>query len=224
MLHIIWDLDGTLIDSKKEIIDCILLAIKDAGREIAGIEKLLKVGPKIDVMLRNAFGEQGLSKEELEAIIGHYRLRYDNCEFENTRPYSGIEKILFDTRSFVHHIVTNKPDLAANRIITKLGWAEYITSIDTPYSGCNSILTGRISRSKTEIFEAVISRYSGEKALFCAVGDMPEEILAAKANGILSIGVLWGYSSVEQFSICNSDFVVNTINELNALLLGMCDE
>jgi len=165
VLHILWDLDGTLIDSREEIISCVKSAIEASGELVSNLEKPLRVGPTIDVMLRDAFAKDKVDEEKINEIIRLYRIRYDNSKFENTRKFDGSERILSDTLNFTHHIVTNKPDLPTKRIIEKLGWSKFISSIDTPYSQNECSANKLYKRDKVHIFADIIKRYENKKSL-----------------------------------------------------------
>jgi phosphoglycolate phosphatase len=190
MLHIIWDLDGTLIDSQREIIYNLELAIQDAGIKAPEQIKQIKIGPTIDVILSELFPEN--KKNE---IISNFRNRYDNSSFNMTKPFDRIECIISDTEHFTHHIITNKPDFATKRILEKLEWINKFRSITTPYSFNNH---QEKKRSKTELFAKVIAEYGGSNSLFIGIGDMKADCIAAKENHIPALGVLWGTGTREE--------------------------
>ncbi|MBQ7168148.1 MAG: HAD family hydrolase, partial [Treponema sp.] len=132
-LHIIWDLDGTLIDSEEEVMEALVRAVRSAGLSEKVQSAPFRVGPTIDRMLDAALSPEVLTAQKKKEIITAFRNEYDNCGFCNTRPFPGIEEILAG-RNIVHHIVTNKPDLATGRILEKLGWKLFFLSVVTPYS------------------------------------------------------------------------------------------
>jgi phosphoglycolate phosphatase-like HAD superfamily hydrolase len=120
VLHIIWDLDGTLIDSSTEIVACLEFAIKKSGLELSRQISPFVIGPTIDVILKKAFPLNCLTLDILKQIISNFRSIYDGSEFEMTKPFSGVEAIVKDNHSFMHHFVTNKPDIPTKRILQKL--------------------------------------------------------------------------------------------------------
>jgi phosphoglycolate phosphatase len=197
MLHIIWDLDGTLIDSRHEIIYTIELALQDAGLAISDAVSPIKIGPPLTVMLRQAFPVNLLAEDKLAEVIVYFRKRYDSSSFKMTVPYNGIEEIIKDKNNFIHHVVTNKPYHATRRIIEKTGWSNQIATIIT--SEVKSDNKNEI-KSKTELFAGLILKYGGINVLFIGIGDMPSDCIAAKENNIRSIGVLWGTGTREELS------------------------
>ena len=191
-LHIIWDLDGTLIDSEKEVLDSLVCAVRSVGLTEDEQKAPFRVGPTVDKMLDNAFSLEILTQPKKDAVIRAFREQYDNCGFNNTLPFAGIEEILGDGR-FVNHIVTNKPDLATRRIVEKLGWKRYFASIITPYSFMKSVDDEK--KPKAELFSICMADFPGEK--FVGVGDMDTDAKAAVAAGIPAIGVLWNWKRAD---------------------------
>ncbi len=211
-LHIIWDLDGTLIDSEKEVLEALVKSVRQVGLSEQKQKAPFRVGPTIDKILDAAFSSDVLTADKKSEIIRNFRNNYDSCGFNHTPPYEGIEEILADTR-FVHHIVTNKPDLATGRILEKLGWKKYFASVVTPYTYMKSADDKR--KTKIELFELCMAEYPNEK--FIGIGDMETDALAALENNIPAIGVLWGTGTADELKLgCTK--IVHNINELKQKL------
>ncbi|MCL2764365.1 MAG: HAD family hydrolase [Treponema sp.] len=210
MISIIWDLDGTLIDSTKDIKKYLELAIKNTGIDLSMQIKPFVIGPTIDIIIKQSFPESIIKENVLKKIIENFRELYDNSNFENTKPYNDIEEIIFNNTDYFHHIVTNKPDLSTNRILDILGWKNYISSISTPYTEIN-----RNKKTKTELFKNVINKYNN--SCFIGIGDMVNDCIAAKENNIMTIGVLWGTGTKEELKD-NCDFLFDDIKQLNKFL------
>ena len=208
MIRLIWDLDGTLIDSSSEIIQSLELAVEKSGLELAKQIAPFIVGPTIDKILRKSFPSDIMTDDLSNKIIGSFRKIYDNLDFEQTRPYPGVENIIFDKGNFVHYIVTNKPDMPTNRILNRLNWSKYITNIKTPYS--NSNVPYKKMRSKSDLFMDIISESGAEVSSFIGIGDMKTDCVAAKDNNITAVGVLWGSGTCEELSGCCDYLFENT--------------
>ena len=212
-LHIIWDLDGTLIDSEQESLTALIKSVRAAGVSETKQKAPFRVGPTIDKIIENAFGENEIAIEKKMEIIALFRKNYDNCGFNNTPAFDGIQAILADRR-FVHHIVTNKPDLATNRILEKLRLKDYFASVITPYSFMKSSDDKR--KSKTELFALCMKDFPNES--FVGVGDMDTDAKAAIANNIPAIGVLWGTGTRPELETCSCAHIAQTVGELYEIL------
>lgn len=213
MLHIIWDLDGTLINSEQEVLEALIKSVKDSGLSEKDQIAEFRVGPTIDKILDATFPKNVLTPEKKSAIIKRFRNNYDNCGFERTPPYEGIPEILSDKR-FVHHVVTNKPDFATGRIMEKLNWNNYFANVITPYSFMKSMDDKKMS--KTKLFSYLMKIYPNEK--FVGVGDMATDAKAAIENNISAIGVLWGTGTKEEFIKVGCKYIVESVNELRDIL------
>lgn len=212
-LHIIWDLDGTLINSENEVLESLVRSVRECGLSEKDQKSPFRVGPTIDKILDASFDDSILTAEKKSAVVAAFRKNYDNCGFNHTLPFEGIEAILKDAR-FVHHIVTNKPDLATNRIIEKLGWKGYFDSVITPYSFMKSPDDKR--KSKTELFALCIADSPDGK--FVGIGDMDTDARAAIENDISAIGVLWGTGTKTELENVGCTYIAENVVELKELL------
>jgi phosphoglycolate phosphatase len=208
---LIWDLDGTLIDSQKEILYHLELALKDSSLNMIEQIKPIRTGPPVDIMLKEAFSADLFTDDKMSEILSHFRKRYDTSGFTMTKSFDGIDKIILDTTNFVHYIVTNKPQHASQSILNKLGWAGKISSIKTPVANNNQ------KKSKTELFLELITESSAEISSFIGIGDMKSDCLAAKDNNITIVGVLWGSGTREELSSC-CDYLFEDTKQLHDFL------
>jgi phosphoglycolate phosphatase len=214
MLHVIWDLDGTLINSQHEIIYTIELALQDAGITISDAVNPIKIGPPLSIMLRQAFPDYLLTNDKLIEVISYFRKRYDTSNYKMTVPYDGIGKIIMDKKKFIHHIITNKPHCATRRIVEKMGWSNQFTTITTPeVKSNNTVINEDGVNSKIGFFADLIKEHGGNHSLFIGIGDMKSDCIAAKDNNIKSIGVLWGTGAREELSDC-CDYLFDDTKQL----------
>lgn len=212
-LHVIWDLDGTLINSEREVLDALIKSAREAGLNEDSQKAAFRVGPTIDKILDAAFDEGVLTPQKKSGIIAAFRNNYDNCGFNNTPAFEGVEDILRG-EIFVHHIVTNKPDLATGRILEKLNWKSFFASVITPYSFMTGTKDKR--KSKSELFALCMADFPN--ARFVGIGDMDTDAKAALDNNIPAIGVLWGTGTREELQSVGCQFVAETVMELKEIL------
>jgi phosphoglycolate phosphatase len=213
MINIIWDLDGTLVDSKAEILFHLELALRDASVNISDQVRPIVIGPPLDVLLRDSFPPEVLTEEKLNKVISSFRTRYDNSGFTMTDSFKGIEEIISDTANFVHNVITNKPNPAARNMIEKMGWAGRITSLKAL-----SVHAGR-RKPKTELFAELIDESGGNASSFIGIGDARTDAVAAKNNNITAVGVLWGSGTREEMEGC-CDYLFEDTKQLRDFLYG----
>jgi len=215
-LQLIWDLDGTLIDSEYEIITTLQKAVEGVGLSMADAVAPLRIGPPLPDMLRNSFPEKILDDEKRNEVVRIFRKIYNASDFEDTPPFEGIEDLIRDG-SFVHHIVTNKPQCATRRIVEKKGWRGYVAEVFSPDMLLES--TGR-QMKKAEMFR--LFRDKHPEAKLVSIGDMATDAQCAKAIGIPAIGVLWGAGKKEELIQAECDDIATDVNELKELLKKYC--
>lgn len=207
MLNLIWDLDGTLIDSEKEVLYYLNKAVREAGIDANCQIKPFRIGPTIDIIVREAFDSSILTDEMIELVIDRFRKGYDNSDYSLTKPFPNIEDIICDTTQFTHYIVTNKPDMATWRILDILNWRHLFADVVTPYTD-----GGRDKVPKTQLFGKIISN-NGEHTPYMGIGDMRGDCIAARANNITAVGVLWGIGTLEELSD-SCDYICKDTQEL----------
>lgn len=213
MLNIIWDLDGTLIDSEAEVLYHLNHALKDSSVNPEDAFAPIRIGPPLDIMLKNSFSPEFLENNKIEEVIFHYRKRYDSSGFETTKPFAGIDEIIDDTEHFTHYIVTNKPYHTSVEILKVLNWYNKISLLKSPSDDANQ------RKSKTELFAEIIAESGSDVSSFISIGDMRGDCIAANENKITAIGVLWGTGTREELEGC-SDYMFENVKQLCDFLYG----
>ena len=202
---ILFDLDGTLTDSGEGIINCALLALNHYGIHIEDRNSLrVFVGPP----LHESFIKFGVPAEEAENAIAIYRSRYIPIgKYENT-PYPGIAALLSRLKAEGHKlcVATSKPEEMSKDILNHFDLAKYFDII------CGASMdTSRSSKDK--VIEYLLEK-TGRSPDTIMVGDTKFDVLGAKAHGIPTVGVSWGYGEVSDMVEAGALCVVDTMEEL----------
>jgi len=217
MLNLVWDLDGTLIDSREEVFACIDLAMAQVGIDRTRMTSEIRVGPTIDRMLRLAFPASELDGGRLDAAVAAFRKFYDGSDFARTTAFPGIAELVTEFTSYRHYIVTNKPDAPSWSILRKLGWERSICRLLTP-----DTLPNPVRKSKEELFTELLRSEGLAPSQTLGIGDMKADATAAQQAGIRAIGVLWGNGTARELSIC--DHLCRSVPELSDLLKELCQK
>lgn len=206
---ILFDLDGTLTDSGKGIINCAILALEHFGLPIPSREDLrVFVGPP----LSETFQKFGVPADKVDEAIAVYRSRYIPIgKFENT-PYPGIRELLETLQQHGHrlYVATSKPEGMSVDILEHFDLAKYFTRI------CGAAMD--MSRNSKEAVIAYLLEECGEAENMVMVGDTVFDIIGAKAHGIPGIGVSWGYGEVNDMKDAGAIAIACSTQELLQLL------
>lgn len=208
MRNYIFDLDGTLINSSKEVIECMYKAFVEADYPVDK-SKLTSnlIGPPLKQIISNIAPE--LKDEgKFSEIMSNFRRIYDYDENDISEIYPRVYEVLSELKQKGCRLfmATFKPSEPTFRIVKqfKLDYFEDVYTIDkfeTPIT-------------KEEMIKDIISRYNLKKEETAMIGDALSDINAAKNNGITAIGALWGYGDNKQPLIDNADRVIDSIGEL----------
>lgn len=202
---IIWDLDGTLVNSEPEIIYHLIRAIEAIGIKAELKKSELRIGPPLASIIKESYGD--VSSEQVEAVTREFRNNYDNCGFKDTYLFDGILEVL-SIRGLRHHIVTNKPQFATSKLIDKLSIAPLFASIRSTY------FVDGVAISKSYLFKEVIDEFGLDTNSVVGIGDMVGDARGAIANGLRSYGVTWGTGIIDELKpVCNKVF--NSVQELH---------
>lgn len=202
---ILFDLDGTLTDSGEGIVNCFIYALESFGLPIPTWEELrVVVGPP----LHESFIRFGVSAEEADRAVVKYRERYIPIgKYENT-PYPGIRELLERLQAEGHrfYVATSKPEGMSVDILEHFDLAKYFTRI------CGASMD--TSRSTKDAVIAYLLEECGAQENAIMVGDTAFDVLGAKAHGISTVGVSWGYGTVEDMEKAGAAAIVHTMDEL----------
>lgn len=206
---ILFDLDGTLTDSGEGIINCAILALQHFGCPIPDREEMRSfVGPP----LHESFIRHGVPADQAEEAIRVYRSRYIPIgAYENT-PYPGVRELLEALKAQGHtlYVATSKPEGMSIKILQHFDLARYFDRI------CGASMD--TSRSSKEDVIAYLLSLSGRADNAIMVGDTKYDVLGARAHGIPTIGVSWGYGKVEEMETAGAVAVADSMEELFILL------
>ena len=166
------------------------------------------VGPP----LHDTFLRFGVPADQLENATKIYRSRYIPIgKFENA-PYPGIPELLEMLKSQGHKlfVATSKPEPMAVEILEHFDLAQYFDRI------CGASMD--TSRSSKEAVIAYLLEQNGSAENMVMVGDTKYDVIGAKAHGIPTIGVSWGYGEIDEMLEAGAAAIAHTTQELLELL------
>jgi phosphoglycolate phosphatase len=212
---VIFDLDGTLIDSAPDLCAALNLVLAENGRREVGIaEVTLMVGGGLPNLVDLAFRATGepLAPARLAELAMRYRAVYEDASTVLTRPYPGAVAALEALRDAgaAMGLCTNKPHSATLKVIETLELAQYFRAV---LGGDRARFRKPDGRHVLEVMEAM-GAARGEAVY---VGDSETDLAAARGAGVPAVLVDFGYSKRPAAEL-GADAVISDFADLNAAL------
>ena len=207
----LFDLDGTLIDSKADIIKSVNLALDrlnfpriDAAR-IAGF-----VGEGVQKLIQRTLRESTGNDPENDLVNGATRIyleEYGRHLMDNTRLYPGVKEALDALYWADHAVITNKPEMFSRRILEALGVAAHFGRI----LGGDSV---EKRKPDPDPLRQVMAQFRTLPAETAMIGDSRVDIRAGKAAGTITCGILGGFGTREELEKEGCDLIIENAAEL----------
>jgi phosphoglycolate phosphatase len=194
---LIFDLDGTLTDSKPGILGCLREVIAARNIRVSGPFDRF-IGPPVEEWVKELL--PGGTDEEHVDLAREYRACYDRVGWRNNSVYPGVAEMLaqLHAEGFPLYVCTSKQEHFALRILEMFELAKFFTAIygdKLEYASHSKIdLLSRI------LSERGLGRESAEYAPAWMVGDRSFDFEAAHANRIRCIAAGWGYGSAQEWA------------------------
>jgi phosphoglycolate phosphatase len=211
MRGVIFDLDGTLVDSLRDIADAmdhVLEQLELPKPSFVEYERFIGDGARL--LVRRALG--GRADLE-EAALAAFRERYSARLTVHTRPFPGIAPLLgeLSRRNVPSAVLSNKPHPATVKMVRELFPTHSFVAVlghraNTP--------TKPDPSSALELARSL--SIAPSNVLF--VGDTAVDVQTARAAGMVPIGVAWGMRTVEELRDAGAAHVLDSPNDLVSLL------
>jgi phosphoglycolate phosphatase len=202
----IFDLDGTLTDSKPGILGCLTNALE--AHRVAWTGSLdWFIGPPAEQSLHRLMPDA--DEPRRTALLHHYRSCYDATGWQENSVYPGIYLVLesLQAAGWQLFVCTAKREDFALRVLEKFALSRYFLAVyaDT---------AGSLHHSKTVLLRRLLEEQSLDPAATFMVGDRNFDIEAARANGVTSIAVTYGYGTSEEIESAGPNYICNAVEDL----------
>lgn len=209
---ILFDLDGTLTDSSKGIINSIIYALEKFDINDYDMSLLKKfLGPP----LHESFEKfMGFDKEKSLQAVKFYREYFSSKGLLENEVYAGVNDLLQNLKENGKTLVvaTSKPQPFTDKIMEHFDLAKYFDFI----AGSNMDTT---RSKKAEVIEFALSECNiKDKSKVVMIGDRAEDMIGAQSVGIDSIGVEYGYGTFDELKNAGATYIAKTVDELEDLL------
>ncbi|EOS24986.1 hypothetical protein C804_04860 [Lachnospiraceae bacterium A4] len=216
--YILFDLDGTLTDPKLGITSSVQYALRALGIEEPSLDRLEPfIGPPLADSFREFYGLEG---ERLATAIDKYRERFATQGIFENEIYPGIPQMLADLKAKdkLLAIASSKPTLFVEQILEHFEIRKYFDHV------VGSNMDGTRG-TKEEVVEETLRQMltvemtpAQKRDAVAMVGDRKFDIEGARAHGITSVGVLFGYAPEGELEEAGADYIVNSVRSLQVLL------
>ena len=213
--YILFDLDGTILNSGLFLNDALQYALESVGfGHLATLEMKRRF---LGVPLGEGLADYcKLNEEQCNRAVDAFFDFYINNAPGAIWPFEGIEEMLKELCAAGKKlaIATNGVGSNARRVLRGCGAETYFASI-------SGLTTLGAAETKDSVIERVIKEFNvQDRSAVVMVGDRNFDIIAAGVCGIDSIGVLYGYGSEEELSAAGATHIAGNVDELSALLMA----
>jgi phosphoglycolate phosphatase len=208
---VLFDLDGTIIDSRVPFVTSMNFALAANGqREREPDELLPYLGPPTQVALEELVGDDD---ELIAATLATYREHYARTSADTTLVYQGIPELLEQLHGRVRlAVATSKIATSAVMLLEHLGLAELFDVISGP-------LESALAEPKSvTVAQALAALGGADRIKAVMVGDRLYDVEGAGEHGVPTIGVLWGAGSEQELRDAGAWEIVSSPAEIPPLL------
>ncbi|MDD5020828.1 MAG: HAD-IA family hydrolase [Endomicrobiaceae bacterium] len=207
---VIFDLDGTLVDSKYDLTLAVNFIRQKYGfSDLSPLEVASYLGSGIRRLLDSVLPD--IAESEKQDAFLQFNEYYAIHLVDTTVVYDGIIELLEALKDVNKVILSNKTEIYSRKIVENLGLRKYFAKI---YGG------DTFSEKKPSCLpiNSIINEFNTQKEHVCMVGDGVNDVLAGKSAGISTIAVLYGYSSIEKIKSNSPTFIAKNPAEILSYL------
>ena len=223
--YILFDLDGTLVDSGPGITGSVEYALTHFGITGQNREQLTRfIGPPlVDSFMRF----YGFTPEQAGEAVDIYRADYRARGVHMNTVYPGICELLqrLNAMGCTCCIATSKPEVFANTVADESGLCPFIKAVYGAELDDKEGRKRKLRMSKEDVIAYALACLGNpQKQKVLMVGDRRHDIEGARANGTASCGVLFGFGSRAELEAAGATYIVSAPKEISDLILGAENE
>lgn len=205
---ILFDLDGTLIDSTEAILESFGVAFKTFGQAVPADELIeAEIGHPLDVM----FSTYGVAHEEVDAYVQAYKMHYRKISCAKTVLLpQAREAVELAAKHAILGVVTTKTAKYSIELLEHMGLMSYF-----------DVLIGRedVQHPKPDpepVLKALAKLPSDTNKVWM-IGDTCMDMLAARSANVAGLGVTCGYASREKLEVCTDNIYQNALDAVQSI-------
>jgi len=205
---IIFDLDGTLVDSSVDITNALNYAITAYGIKPLAVDDTIKiVGEGLTRLIEKILGDNNASIKD--SALDRFIQYYSEHLADFTKPYPGVTKTLEMLGGYKKAVISNKREALSKKLLEQVGLIKFFDAV----LGSDSASERKPSPAPVK---KVLEILGVEPHRAIIVGDSNFDIEAGKGAGVTTIAVTYGYRSREMLG--SADFLIDNMNQLLTLI------
>ena len=221
MLTIVFDLDGTLVDTAPDLIDTLNVILPREGLPPVPFEtgrNLIGGGVKVTIERALAAEGQACPPAEIDRLYAAFIAHYADHLADRSRPFPNLESALDQLATAGHRLAvcTNKLERLAVRLLDILNLAPRFAAI------CGQDTFG-VQKPDPEVLRRTVLRAGGEPAAAIMVGDSKTDVYTARAAQVPVVAVDFGYSDLPIASL-KPDRIISSFSDLPRTVAGLVAE
>jgi phosphoglycolate phosphatase len=209
---VIFDLDGTLFDTRADIAAAINAGLHAVGLPEAEVDTVTGfvgngVGRLVDRTVQTMGGDLMLAPPVAQALMAHYRAH----PVVHTQPYAGVDELLAGWADVPLAIASNKPTDLCRAIVGHFGWTHRFRAIlGADWGGPKKPDPAVLVHLAAEIGQPP------ERGVM--VGDSVADLEAGRAAGMLTVAALYGFRPAQELLAAEPDHVIHRVADLPAVV------
>ncbi len=207
---LIFDLDGTLVDTLEDIVSSVNFTLQKLGRPVVPLDSIRRfVGDGIEMLMRRALNGRD---ELLSNAVGIYKVHHSRNLIVRSRLYPSVIGVLEYFRAVPKAVISNKTSEFVQPLLDGLQISRYFHTV----IGADR---GLPLKPAPDAVLRVLSDIGVPRDRAVIVGDGATDIRAGKAAGIMTCAVTYGFRSGEELRNEGPDFMVHEFSELKNLFI-----
>lgn len=210
----IFDMDGTILDTLRDLTNGVNHALEQAGMPVRTEEYLRKVVGSGIITTLTRCAPEGVSAEEIEKLYAFFAPYYEKHRTDNTRPYPSVPELLKKLRAagIKTAVVSNKSDVSVKPLCEMYFRGLFDMSVGTGPD---------VSKKPSpEMTERVIEYFGFNKSDTVYIGDSEIDVKTAENTGIDGIFVDWGFRSADLLKQAGAAVVLSDTESVYEIIVG----